>query len=153
MSHSGRPSHAQARACGRAVCASPDCCCCCRRVVLLLLSLCVFSLLYQNPAEADKLIKIQKGLDEVKDIMHKNIEEVLNRGETLDALMDKSEDLSATSLTFYKQSKKQNQCWSVGDIAFACRVVSQCVRARDADACDFACLRTCVRSAFCSKAY
>ena len=42
--------------------------------------------------------------------MHKNIEEVLNRGETLDALMDKSEDLSATSLTFYKQSKKQNQC-------------------------------------------
>ena len=34
----------------------------------------------------------------------------LNRGETLDALMDKSEDLSATSLTFYKQAKKQNQC-------------------------------------------
>ena len=67
-------------------------------------------MLYQNPAEADNLIKIQKGLDEVKDIMHKNIEEVLNRGETLDALMDKSEDLSATSLTFYKQSKKQNQC-------------------------------------------
>jgi len=66
--------------------------------------------LYQNPAEADKLTQIQKNLDDIKDIMHKNIEEVLNRGETLDALMDRSEDLSATSLTFYKQAKKQNQC-------------------------------------------
>jgi synaptobrevin family protein YKT6 len=66
--------------------------------------------LYQNPSEADKLTKIQKNLDEVKDIMHKNIEEVLNRGETLDTLMDKSEDLSASSLTFYKQAKKTNSC-------------------------------------------
>lgn len=65
---------------------------------------------YQNPAEADKLTKIQKNLDEVKDIMHKNIEEVLKRGETLDSLMEKSNDLSATSLTFYKQAKKQNSC-------------------------------------------
>lgn len=110
----------------------PDCYCCPCCVALLFVSC---SLLYQNPAEADKLIKIQKGLDEVKDIMHRNIEEVLNRGETLDALMDKSEDLSATSLTFYKQSKKQNQCWSgSGGHRHCCRcqsrVVSQSARAR-----------------------
>jgi len=67
-------------------------------------------LLYQNPAEADKLTQIQKNLDDITQIMHKNIEEVLNRGETLDNLMDRSEDLSATSLTFYKQAKKQNSC-------------------------------------------
>jgi synaptobrevin family protein YKT6 len=71
-------------------------------------------LLYQNPAEADKLTMIQRNLDDIKDIMHKNIEEVLNRGETLDALMDKSEDLSATSLTFYKQAKKVSQPESHG---------------------------------------
>jgi len=66
--------------------------------------------LYQNPAEADKLTAIQKNLDEVKDIMHKNIEQVLNRGETLDSLMEKSDDLSVTSHAFYKNAKKQNQC-------------------------------------------
>lgn len=36
-------------------------------------------MLYQNPAEADKLTKIQKNLDDVKDIMHKNIEQVVSR--------------------------------------------------------------------------
>lgn len=66
--------------------------------------------LYQNPTEADKLTKVQKNLDDVKLIMHKNIDEVLKRGETLDSLMDKSQDLSKTSLQFYKTAKKQNQC-------------------------------------------
>lgn len=42
---------------------------------------------FQNPNEADKLTKIQSNLDEITQIMHKNIEEVLNRGESLDALM------------------------------------------------------------------
>jgi synaptobrevin family protein YKT6 len=65
---------------------------------------------YQNPAEADKLTKIQKNLDDVKGIMQVNIEQILARGETLDTLMDKSEDLSASSLTFYKQAKKTNSC-------------------------------------------
>lgn len=31
---------------------------------------------YQNPEKADKMLKLQKNLDEIKDIMHKNIEEV-----------------------------------------------------------------------------
>jgi len=65
---------------------------------------------YQDPNEADKLLKIQKNLDDIKDIMHKNIEEVLKRGENLDSLMEKSEDLSATSVQFYKKAKKTNQC-------------------------------------------
>lgn len=41
-------------------------------------------IVYQNPIEADKLTKIQKDLDDIKDIVCKNIEEVLKRGETLD---------------------------------------------------------------------
>jgi len=35
---------------------------------------------YQDPQSADKLTKIQKDLDEIKEIMHKNIDEVLKRG-------------------------------------------------------------------------
>lgn len=65
---------------------------------------------YQDPKEADKILQIQKNLDDVKDIMQKNIEEVLKRGETLDSLMMKSNDLSKTSVTFYQTAKKNNQC-------------------------------------------
>lgn len=65
---------------------------------------------YQKPEEADTLLKINKNLDDIKGIMHKNIEEVLDRGVKLDDLMDKSEDLSSTSKTFYRQAKKTNAC-------------------------------------------
>jgi len=65
---------------------------------------------YQNPTQADKIARIQKYLDEIKEIMHKNIEEVLKRGETLESLMEKSEDLSASSKIFYKKAKETNRC-------------------------------------------
>jgi len=65
---------------------------------------------YQNWQDADKLSKVQKSLDEVKEVMHRNIEEILKRGETLDDLMTKSADLSAVSVQFYKKAKKTNQC-------------------------------------------
>jgi synaptobrevin family protein YKT6 len=42
--------------------------------------------------------------------MHRNIDEVLKRGETLEALMAKSKDLSSVSYGFYKKAKKNNQC-------------------------------------------
>ncbi|ESS31219.1 SNARE protein [Toxoplasma gondii VEG] len=66
--------------------------------------------LYQNPVEADKLLKVQRDLDEVKDVMLKNIDDLLQRGEKLDDLMQRSEDLSNTSYQFYRQAKKNNQC-------------------------------------------
>lgn len=68
---------------------------------------------YQDPAEADKLLKIQRELDETKIILHKTIDSVLARGERLDSLVEKSSDLSAASQMFYKQAKKTNQCCSM----------------------------------------
>eukprot|EP00897_Mesotaenium_endlicherianum_P009291 jgi/Mesen1/8390/ME000468S07816 len=68
---------------------------------------------YQDPAEADKLLKIQKELDETKIILHKTIDSVLARGEKLDTLVDKSNDLSMASQMFYKQAKKANQCCTI----------------------------------------
>lgn len=65
---------------------------------------------YQKPDEADALLKVQKDLEEVKDIMHRNIEELLKRGESLESLMEKSKDLSTTSYAFYSTAKKNNQC-------------------------------------------
>jgi len=65
---------------------------------------------YQNPAEADKLMAIQKDLDQTTAIMHDTIEAALDRGVKLDELIEKSEDLSSSSKMFYKTAKKQNQC-------------------------------------------
>ncbi|KAG0449822.1 hypothetical protein HPP92_027099 [Vanilla planifolia] len=68
---------------------------------------------FQDPAEADKLLKIQRDLDETKIILHKTIESVLARGEKLDSLVEKSSDLSAASQMFYKQARKTNQCCTI----------------------------------------
>jgi len=65
---------------------------------------------YQDPRKADKLTAIQSQLDEVKDVMQTNIEQLMQRGETLDSLMAKSDDLGAASVQFYKQAKKANSC-------------------------------------------
>mmetsp|Transcript_17378 Transcript_17378/g.20813 ORF Transcript_17378/g.20813 Transcript_17378/m.20813 type:complete len:201 (-) Transcript_17378:201-803(-) len=65
---------------------------------------------YQNPAEADKVMKIQNDLDETTNILHKTIDSVLERGVKLDSLVDKSNDLSMQSKMFYKQAKKTNSC-------------------------------------------
>lgn len=65
---------------------------------------------YQNPHEADALMKVQQELDETKIVLQQSIENVLQRGEKLDALVDKSEALTSSSKTFYKQAKKTNSC-------------------------------------------
>lgn len=65
---------------------------------------------YQDPQQADSIMKIQKELDETKIILHKTIETVLERGENINKLMDKSNELSTTSLAFAKKAKQQNSC-------------------------------------------
>lgn len=64
----------------------------------------------QDPTQADKLSKIQKDLDETKVVLHQTIDSMLQRGEKLDSLVDKSSDLSMASQIFYKQAKKTNSC-------------------------------------------
>lgn len=63
---------------------------------------------YQDPKQADTIMRVQQELDETKIILHKTIESVLERGEKLDSLVDKSAALSASSKGFYKTAKKQN---------------------------------------------
>ena len=65
---------------------------------------------YQDPAAADKLLQIQRELDETKIVLHKTIDSVLARGEKLDNLVEKSSDLSMASQMFYKQARKTNSC-------------------------------------------
>ncbi|KZF21222.1 snare-like protein [Xylona heveae TC161] len=65
---------------------------------------------YQDPHQADSILKIQKELDETKIVLHKTIESVLERGEKIDSLVAKSDGLSSQSKMFYTQAKKQNSC-------------------------------------------
>src|SRR5205814_1641087 len=58
---------------------------------------------YQDPQQADNILKIQKELDETKIVLHKTIESVLQRGEKIDDLVAKSDGLSAQSKMFYTQ--------------------------------------------------
>lgn len=59
---------------------------------------------YQDPQQADSIMKIQKELDETKIVLHKTIESVLQRGEKIDDLVAKSDGLSSQSKMFYRTS-------------------------------------------------
>lgn len=65
---------------------------------------------YQKQEEVDRITKIQKELDETIEIIHKTIESVLDRGEKLETLVDKSSDLSMHSKMFYNTARTQNKC-------------------------------------------
>jgi len=65
---------------------------------------------FQNPQEADKISKIEKDLEEVKQMVVLSMDDILKRGENLDSLMQKSNDLSSSSAQFYRTAKKNNQC-------------------------------------------
>ncbi|XP_069140434.1 synaptobrevin homolog YKT6-like [Argopecten irradians] len=65
---------------------------------------------YQDPKQADAMTKIQSELDETKIILHNTIEALLERDEKLDALVDRSADLSVQSKAFYKTARKTNSC-------------------------------------------
>ena len=65
---------------------------------------------FQDPAQADSMTRVQKELDETKIIMHKTIESVLKRGEQLDDLVAKSDELNSASKAFYKTAKSTNSC-------------------------------------------
>jgi len=65
---------------------------------------------FQEPDKADQVTKIQKDLDETKGVLVKSIDQLLQRGERLEVLAERSQDLSFQSKAFLKQSEKLNSC-------------------------------------------
>lgn len=64
---------------------------------------------YKDPKQSDALVSAQSKADDVKVVLHENIRKLLERGENLEKLVDKSKDLSAQSKLFFKQAKKANK--------------------------------------------
>merc|ERR1719222_18823 len=63
---------------------------------------------FQDPANADKLTKIQKDLDDVHQVVQQTMGDLMQRGESLNALIDKSNDLSQASKQFRRTAESNN---------------------------------------------
>jgi synaptobrevin family protein YKT6 len=71
---------------------------------------------YKNPDVLDDLKQIkdiQAKLNDTREVLYDTIDSVLDRGEKLDDLVLKSEQLSKTSKDFYGKTKSMNSCCSV----------------------------------------
>jgi synaptobrevin family protein YKT6 len=68
---------------------------------------------YQDPARADKLLKIHQNLEETQSIMVQNLAAAIARGESLSELAQKSEQISAQSKAFAREAEKMNSCCSL----------------------------------------
>ncbi|CEK09593.1 hypothetical protein [Legionella hackeliae] len=58
-----------------------------------------------------KVRKVQKEVDETMQIMLKNIEKMEKRGEALQTLVTKTQDLETSSFQFKKKAADLNSCW------------------------------------------
>ncbi|KAJ3206838.1 Vesicle-associated membrane protein [Dinochytrium kinnereticum] len=59
---------------------------------------------YSSDPASDRLRQVQGEIDQVKDVMVSNIEKVLERGERIDILVDKTDNLNQASFAFKKRS-------------------------------------------------
>jgi len=64
----------------------------------------------QDPRLISPLFRLREQIDETVVIMHENVDRILERGEDLAELVEKSERLSANSKQFYKVARKHNRC-------------------------------------------
>jgi len=67
-------------------------------------------LVIQDPKEADPIMRVQNNLDDTKIVLHETIEHLLERGEKLNDLVDKTDKLSGASKAFYKEAKGGSCC-------------------------------------------
>ncbi len=65
---------------------------------------------YMDPLKADKLLAIKYELEETKQIMYKNIEDLLAANERLEDLVQKSQDIADLSKGLARKSKDLNRC-------------------------------------------
>ncbi|KAJ3414423.1 Vesicle-associated membrane protein [Chytridiales sp. JEL 0842] len=103
---------------------------------------------FNNSSDADKMRQVQGEIDQVKDVMVSNIEKVLERGERIDILVDKTDNLNQASFAFKKRStalrramwwKNQKLMYSLGGLGFL--IIYLCITF----ACGFPAFQQCTR--------
>ena len=68
---------------------------------------------FKDPRQNDALVRAQEKSEEVKVILHENIRKLLENGQNLEKMVEKSKDLSAQSKMFFKDSKKMKKCCNI----------------------------------------
>ncbi|CAH9086279.1 unnamed protein product [Cuscuta epithymum] len=63
----------------------------------------------EHPEEMDKIAKVKAQVNEVKGVMMGNIEKVLDRGEKIELLVDKTDNLRSQAQDFRKQGTKMKR--------------------------------------------
>jgi len=68
---------------------------------------------YSNNPNADRINRVRNEIDEVKSVMVQNIEKVLERGERIELLVDRTENLNQTAFQFKKKATqvKRRMWW------------------------------------------
>ncbi|KAL9653227.1 hypothetical protein ABK040_010935 [Willaertia magna] len=65
---------------------------------------------FQDPTQADKILKIKKDLEETKEVLNQTLEKLLDRGQTLESLIEQTNELSESGKEFYRKTKKSKCC-------------------------------------------
>jgi len=92
------------------------------------------------------LASAEKRIDSVKNIMHMNIDQVIERGESLDYLVQSSDDLQHHAQFFKKESKRLKRSMALQNCLCCCCII--CVKSADMCANAWrACIRNSVASA------
>lgn len=64
---------------------------------------------YKNPLEFDAVSRVANKVEETKEILRKNIEQILGNREQVEKLLRESEDVSTQSEMMFKAAKKANK--------------------------------------------
>ncbi|KAF0982168.1 hypothetical protein FDP41_012029 [Naegleria fowleri] len=65
---------------------------------------------FQDPTQADKILKLKKDLEETKEILHQTLEKLMERGTHIDKLIEQTNELSEGAKEFYRKTRKNNCC-------------------------------------------
>ena len=68
---------------------------------------------YQDPTKVEKIEAIKKELDETIHVTIKTMDQMLDRGEKMEDLIDRTNDLSDATKEFMVETKKMNNCWFI----------------------------------------
>ena len=68
---------------------------------------------YSDGRNADKIQQIKTELDETRVIILKSIDDLLERGEKITTLVEKTETLNQEAITFKTRAKQMNRCCTI----------------------------------------
>mmetsp|Transcript_5101 Transcript_5101/g.7049 ORF Transcript_5101/g.7049 Transcript_5101/m.7049 type:complete len:220 (+) Transcript_5101:66-725(+) len=83
---------------------------------------------YFNSQEGDDIGRVKNKINEVKDVMMQNIDNVLERGEKLELLVERSDNLQQESFKFQRSAKhlRRAQLWSKVKTGFFVSLIVLC---------------------------